>query len=100
MKLQLNGGLEALSRGEGLGEAPLSTYQSLLSKYTAKANLLKQQLRWFSLFRLLFFCGFIFLGYKAIQTGDRLFIFATLFSLIIFLFFIRITFRYLVFPHT
>ncbi|HKO82890.1 MAG TPA: hypothetical protein VJU78_20930, partial [Chitinophagaceae bacterium] len=79
-----------LSRGEGLGEAPLSIYQSLLSKYTEKANSLNQQLRWFSLFRLLLFCGFIFLGYKSIQTGDRVFIFSTILSLVIFLLFIRV----------
>lgn len=69
---------------------PLSTYQSLLSKYTAQANSLNQQLRWFSLLRLLLFCGFIFLGYKSIQTGDRLFIISTIASLIIFLLFIRL----------
>jgi len=69
---------------------PLSTYQSLLSKYTARANSLNQQLRWFSLLRLLLFCGFIFLGYKSIQTGDRLFIISTIASLIIFLLFIRV----------
>jgi len=69
---------------------PLSTYQSLLSKYTAQANSLNQQLRWFSLLRLVLFCGFIYLGYKSIQTGDRLFIFSTLASLIIFLLFIRV----------
>ncbi len=69
---------------------PLSTYQSLLSKYTAHANSLNQQLRWFSLLRLLLFCGFIFLGYKSIQTGDRLFIFSTIASLVIFLLFIRV----------
>jgi len=69
---------------------PLSTYQSLLSKYTAQANSLNQQLRWFSLLRLLLFCGFIFLGYKSIQTGDRLFIISTIASLIIFLLFIRV----------
>lgn len=69
---------------------PLSTYQSLLSKYTAQANSLNQQLRWFSLLRLLLFCGFIFLGYKSIQTGDRLFIFSTIASLVIFLLFIRV----------
>ncbi|HKZ68400.1 MAG TPA: hypothetical protein VJ111_18660, partial [Chitinophagaceae bacterium] len=68
----------------------LSTYQSLLSKYTARANSLNQQLRWFSLLRLLLFCGFIFLGYKSIQTGDRLFIISTIASLIIFLLFIRV----------
>ena len=89
MKLNKNGGHETpplvpLRRD---GEA---TYQSLLSKYTAKANTLNQQLRWFSLLRLLLFCGFIFLGYKSIQTGDRLFIFSTILLLVIFLLFIRL----------
>ena len=69
---------------------PLLTYQSLLSKYTAKANSLNQQLRWFSLLRLLFFCGFIYLGFKSIQTGDRILIISTIASLIIFLLFIRV----------
>ena len=69
---------------------PLLTYQALLSKYTAKANLLTRQLRWFSFFRLLFFCGFIYLGFKSIQTGDRILIIATIASLIIFLLFIRV----------
>jgi hypothetical protein len=69
---------------------PLSTYQSLFSTYTAKANSLNQQLRWFSLLRLLLFCGFVFLGYKSIQTGDRLLILTTIALLIVFLFFIRV----------
>ncbi|WP_276504355.1 MutS-related protein [Terrimonas pollutisoli] len=69
---------------------PLITYQSLLSKYTARANALTQQLRWFSFFRLLFFCGFIYLGFKSIQTGDRILIISTIVSLIIFLLFIRV----------
>ncbi len=69
---------------------PLSIYQSLLSKYTAKAALLKNRLGWFSFFRLLLFIGFIFLGYKSIQTGDRLFIFSTIILLIAFLLFIRL----------
>ena len=89
MKLNKNGGYETpplvpLRRD---GEA---TYESLLSKYTAKANTLNQQLRWFSLLRLLLFCGFIFLGYKSIQTGDRLLIFSTILLLVIFLLFIRL----------
>ena len=89
MKLNKNGGHETpplvpLRRD---GEA---TYESLLSKYTAKANTLNQQLRWFSLLRLLLFCGFIFLGYKSIQTGDRLFIFFTILLLLVFLLFIRL----------
>ena len=90
MKLQTIGGHEALSFGEGLDEVPLSTYQSLLSTYTAKAKSLNLQLSWFSFFRLILFCGFIFLGFKSIQTGDRLFIFSTILSLIVFLLFIRL----------
>lgn len=78
-------------RSEGFGEA---AYQSLLSKYTAKANSLTHQLRWLSLLRLLFFCGFIYLSFKSIQTGDRLFIIATILSLIIFLLFIRVYDRF------
>ncbi len=86
MKLNKDGGYETPPL-EGLGEA---TYQSLLSAYSAKANSLNQQLRWFSLLRLLLFCGFIFLSYKSIQTGDRLFIFSTILVLMIFLLFIRL----------
>jgi len=69
------------------GEA---VYQSLLSKYTAKANSLNQQLGWFSFIRLLLFIGFIFLGYKSIQTGAPYFIVSTIISLSGFLFFIRL----------
>ena len=65
-------------------------YQSLLSKYTAKANSLNQQLGWFSFIRLLLFIGFIFLGYKSIQTGEPYFIVSTFISLSGFLFFIRL----------
>jgi MutS domain V len=76
----------------GVSETPPSqvTYQSLLSKYSAKANSLNQQLGWFSLLRLLLFAGFIFLSYKSIQTGERNFIFSTIISLGIFFFFIRL----------
>lgn len=68
---------------------PISNYQSLLTKYTTQAQALRIRLGWFSFLRLLFFCGFIFLGYKAIQTGDRIFIMTTIASLAIFLLFIR-----------
>ncbi|MGZ8558672.1 MAG: hypothetical protein ACXWWC_10075, partial [Chitinophagaceae bacterium] len=68
----------------------LPIYQSLLANYTARSNVLNQQLRWFSLLRLLLFCGFIFLGYQSIQTGERLFLFSTIASLCVFLFFIRL----------
>lgn len=67
-----------------------ATYKSLLSKYTEKAALLNSRLAWFSFFRLSLFVGFIFLGYKSIQTGDRLFIFATIVTLAAFLLFIRL----------
>jgi DNA mismatch repair ATPase MutS len=86
MKLQTHGVSEA-PPSEGFGEA---TYQSLLSKYTAQANSLNQQLRWFSLLRILLFAGFIFLSYKSIQTGERYFIFSTIASIGVFLFFIRL----------
>ena len=70
-------------------EFPEAIYQSLLSNYTAKANLLNKQLGWFSFIRLLLFIGFIFLGYKSIQTGEPYLIVLTIISLLGFLFFIR-----------
>src|SRR5215216_4793328 len=72
------------------GNAPLSTYRSLLDRYTKEAETLATQLAWFSFLRLLFFCGFIFLGFKALQTGDRLLILGTIAALAIFLLFIRL----------
>jgi MutS domain V len=72
---------------EGLDEV---FYQDLLSKYSSKADTLSQQLRWLSLVRILLFCGFIFLGYKAIVTGDHYFTLASVVSLIIFLVMLRI----------
>lgn len=68
---------------------PIVTYQDLYSKYSTRAKSLQGQLSWFSLLRLLFFAGFVFLGFKAIQTGDRLFILSTIATLVIFLLFIR-----------
>lgn len=68
----------------------LSTYQSLLSGYSEKAALLNNRLGWFSFIRLLLFVGFILLGYRSVQTGDRLFIFSTILSLAGFLLFIRL----------
>ena len=62
-----------------------------LSKYSAKANSLNQQLGWFSFIcAYYFFIGFIFLGYKSIQTGEPYFILSTIISLVVFLFFIRL----------
>ena len=66
-----------------------NTYHDLYTKYSAKAKSLQEQLSWFSLLRLLVFCGFVFLGFKAIQSGDRLFIIATIGTLVAFLLFIR-----------
>jgi len=77
--------------GEGKdGCSAEATYQSLLSKYSAKANSLNGQLRWFSFIRLSLFVGFIFLGYKSIQTVAPYFILSTIISLLGFLFFIRL----------
>lgn len=68
---------------------PTATYQELNLKYAAKAIALQKQLSWFSLLRLIFFVAFVFLGFKAIQTGDRLIILSTIITLAIFLAFIR-----------
>ena len=78
-------GGEGKERGSG---QPI--YQSLLSKYSDKARSLNLQLRWFSFIRLLVFIGFIFLGYKSIQTGESYFILSTIISLSGFLIFIRL----------
>ena len=90
MQPPIDGSSEAppgATRSEGFGKA---TYQSLLSKYSAKANSLTLQLRWLSLIRLLLFIGFIILGYKSLQTGEPYFIIPTFISLIGFLLFIRL----------
>jgi len=65
-------------------------YQSLLAKYTEKANALRLQLGWLSFTRLLLFGGFIFLGFKSAQTGATYFIVPTIISLFGFLLFIRL----------
>jgi DNA mismatch repair ATPase MutS len=69
---------------------PLSTYQSLLSRYTNKAASLGRQLGWLSFLRLLLFCGFIFLGYKAMRTGNHSFTIASIALLAIFLVVLRL----------
>lgn len=69
---------------------PLSTYQSLLEKYTAQTTLLKTNLGWLSFFRLLLFVAFIFLGYQSLQGGGAFFIIATILSLAGFLIIIRV----------
>ncbi|HUM66555.1 MAG TPA: DNA mismatch repair protein MutS [Chitinophagaceae bacterium] len=68
---------------------PIPTDEELASTYSARAASLQGQLSWFSILRLLVFAGFIFLGYKSVQTGDRLFILSTGATLVIFLLFIR-----------
>lgn len=60
------------------------TYKDLLSQYSSKANALKGQLNWLSFSRLALFGLFLFLGYKATQTGNGLVIFATFISLAAF----------------
>ncbi len=65
-------------------------YQSLLTKYSEKANSLRLQLGWLSFIRLVLFIGFIFLGFKSIQTGASYFIIPTIIFLFGFLLFIRL----------
>jgi len=65
-------------------------YQSLLTRYTEKANSLKMQLGWLSFIRLLLFIGFIFLAFKSVQTGASYFIVPAIISLFGFLLFIRL----------
>ncbi len=68
---------------------PIATYQELYATYSARTKSLQARLSWFSLLRLVFFVAFVFLAFKAIQTGDRVFIFSTIITLVIFLLFIR-----------
>lgn len=68
----------------------LSTYQSLLSQYSTQANALNQRLRVLSFVRLILFCGFIFLGYKAMRTGDHAFTIASIIFFVIFLIVLRV----------
>lgn len=67
-----------------------TVYSGLLTRYSSKAQLLKQQLGWLSLLRLLLFCGFIFLGYKSLATGAAAFIIGMLVLLVVFLLMIRV----------
>lgn len=69
---------------------PLSTYQSLLSRYTAKADSLGQRLRWLSAIRLLLFIAFIVFGYKAMRTGNHVFTVLSIVSLVAFLVILRV----------
>ncbi len=67
-----------------------AAYASLLEKYTARARSLEQQLRALSLVRLFLFAGFIFLGYKAMRSGDHLFTAGSVGCFIAFLLIIRL----------
>ncbi len=90
MKLQTEGDLEPSIPKKSLpGDSPLSTYQSLHSKYQSKAKSLNRRLRLFSIFRLILFVSFIFSGYKSIISGDRIVIIFTILLLVAFLIFIR-----------
>ena len=42
---------------------PLTTYQQLLSKYSAEYTALNEKLGWLSFIRLAFFIGIIWFGY-------------------------------------
>jgi hypothetical protein len=68
----------------------VNVYKDFLSTYTTKAEKLKQQLGWLSFFRLLLFCGFLFLGYQSLVTGAASFIIGTLLLLAVFLVLIRV----------
>lgn len=68
----------------------INVYKELLTRYTSRANQLKTRLGWLSLFRLILFCAFIFLGYRSIVTGASTLIIGTLALLVIFLLMIRV----------
>jgi DNA mismatch repair ATPase MutS len=67
-----------------------TTYKSLLTHHTEKADELQQRLTILSFFRLFLFLAFIFFGYKAMRTGDHAFTIASLVSLVIFLIILRL----------
>lgn len=69
-------------------ESPV--YPSLLKQYTDKADTLNRQLRWLSFVRLVLFAGFIFLGYKAMRTGDHAFTISSIASFVAFFIVLRI----------
>jgi len=67
-----------------------SHYQQLLGQYETKANSLNSQLRWLSFLRLVLFCGFVYLGYKSMRTGEPALIISTAIVFIIFLLVVRL----------
>lgn len=59
-------------------------YNNLLSRHNSKATELKKHLNWLSFSRLALFGLFLFLGYKATQTGSGLIIVGTVLALAAF----------------
>lgn len=64
-------------------------YKNLLEQYDSKAIVLKQQLNWLSFSRLVLFGLFLFLGYKATQTGSELHIGGATLALVLFFIIIK-----------
>lgn len=67
-----------------------SSYKSLLTQYTEKTDSLNEQLRGLSVLRFILFCGFIFLGYKAMRTGNHAFTLACIVSMAAFFIILRL----------
>lgn len=64
---------------------PQSVYNNLLNQFNSNTLSLKKQLNWLSFSRLAFFGLFVFLSYQSTQTGNVLFIAATILALAVFL---------------
>ncbi|RYY57736.1 MAG: DNA mismatch repair protein MutS [Chitinophagaceae bacterium] len=71
-------------------DAAIQAYTSLAGNYRLRASSLKTRLGWLSLFRLVLFVLFIYLGYRSFVTGHTLLILATLVLLGGFVFLIRL----------
>src|SRR4051812_42617645 len=65
-------------------------YTTLKTQYTSKAFKLNERLFHYSFLRLLLFCAFIFLGYKAMRTGNHIYTVSSVVSFIIFFFVLRL----------
>jgi hypothetical protein len=66
-----------------------SVYESLYNEYTSLAKRLNDRLRWLSVGRLIFFCTFLFLVYKAFYAGEPVFIITGILSFGFFVFFLK-----------
>lgn len=62
----------------------MSIYNNLHAQYATKTGQLRRNLNWLSFSRLALFGLFLFLGYKAMQTGNPFVITGTIFSLAAF----------------